>query len=64
MFIAACKMLITATIVNSFHKDKTVPQGECRSKMTEMVKNWQHLCQKLTVVVALDDYWSGSRCHC
>jgi hypothetical protein len=23
--------------------------------MTEMVKNWQHLCQKLAVVVALDD---------
>ena len=24
--------------------------------MTEMVKNWQHLCQKLAVVVALDDF--------
>jgi hypothetical protein len=25
-------------------------------KVTEMVKNWQHLCQKLAVVVALDDF--------
>jgi len=33
MFIAACKMLITATIVNSLYNAKTVPQGECRSKM-------------------------------
>jgi hypothetical protein len=23
-------------------------------KVTEMVKNWQHLCQKLAIVVALD----------
>ena len=62
MFIAACKMLITATIVNSFHKAKIVPQDECKVEVTEMLKKWQHLCQKLAVVVASDDfYWSGSR---
>jgi len=36
MFITACKMLITATTVNNFHKPKTVQQDEYRSKMTEM----------------------------
>jgi hypothetical protein len=25
-------------------------------KVSEMVKNWQHLCQKLAVVVAADDF--------
>jgi hypothetical protein len=48
MFIAACKMLITAIVVNNFHKPKIVQQGKCRSKMTEMVKKWQHLCQKIS----------------
>jgi hypothetical protein len=59
MFSAAWKTLIAATIVNCFHKAGIVPQNECESESgidADMVNNWQHLCQKLDVEVALDDF--------
>jgi hypothetical protein len=59
MFSAAWKTLSVATIVNCFHKAGNVPRNECERESgidADMVNNWQHLCQKLDVEVALDDF--------
>jgi hypothetical protein len=61
MFSVAWKTLNASTIVNCFHKARIVPQDKCKSETesesdADMVNNWQHLCQKLDVEVALDDF--------
>lgn len=50
MFSAAKKTSSAATIVHCFHKIGIIPQDECKIESgidVIMVKNWQHLCQKL-----------------
>lgn len=60
MFCAALRTLSAVTIVNSSHKAKIVPLDKCKSETesgsdANIVKNWQHLYQKLDEVT-LDDF--------
>jgi hypothetical protein len=61
MFCAALRTLSALTIVNSFHKTKTVLQDKCKSETesgsdANIVNNWQHLCHKPHAEVTLDDF--------
>ena len=59
MLSAAKKTSSAATIVHGFHKTRIVPQDECKIESgsdVDMVKNWQHLCQKLDAEAEFDGF--------